>query len=89
MKRSLIFATVAVFALMGGCSSSPEEKAAQADADMKEKRMELADDYKQCTEDAAAYEQAKTAGNANEVAPDKQKTKGDCDEIMKMMEALK
>jgi outer membrane murein-binding lipoprotein Lpp len=89
MKRSLIFATVAVFALMAGCSSSPEEQAAQADADMKAKRMQLADDYQQCTTDAAAYEQAKAAGNANEIAPEKQKTKADCDEIMKTMEALK
>lgn len=89
MKRTLIFATVAVFVLMAGCSSSPEEQAAQADADMKEKRMQLADEYQQCTTDAAAYEQAKKDGKDKEIEPDKRKTKADCDEIMKTMEALK
>lgn len=88
MKRTLTFAAVAVFAFLAACSS-PQDKAAKADAEMTEKRMQLADEYKQCTADAAAYEQAKKDGNAKEVAPEKQKTKEDCDEIMKMMEALK
>ena len=88
MKRSFIFAAVAVFAFMAACSS-PQDKAAKADAEMTEKRMQLADDYKQCTEDAAAYEQAKKDGTADRVPTDRQKTKEDCDEIMKMMEALK
>jgi outer membrane murein-binding lipoprotein Lpp len=88
MNRLLTLAAVAVFAFVAGCSS-PQDKANQADADMKEKRMQLADEYQQCTADAAAYEQAKAAGNANEIAPDKQKTKEQCDEIMKTLEALK
>ena len=88
MKRSPILAALAVLALMAACSS-PQDKAAKADAEMTEKRMQLADDYKQCTEDAAAFEQAKKDGTADRVPPERQKTKEDCDEIMKMMEALK
>ena len=61
MKRSPILAALAVLALMAACSS-PQDKAAKADAEMTEKRMQLADDYKQCTEDAAAFEQAKKDG---------------------------
>lgn len=88
MKRSSILAALAVLALMAACSS-PQDKAAKADAEMTQKRMQLADDYKQCTEDAAAFEQAKKDGTADRVPPERQKTKADCDEIMKMMEALK
>lgn len=88
MKRSPILAALAVLALMAACSS-PQDKAAKADAEMTQKRMQLADDYKQCTEDAAAFEQAKKDGTADRVPPERQKTKEDCDEIMKMMEALK
>jgi len=88
MKRLSIFATVAVFAIMAGCSS-PEDKANQADADMKAKRMELADEYQTCTEKAAAYEQAKQAGTQNDMRPEDQVEKAQCDEIMKTMEALK
>ena len=88
MKRSLIFATVAVFAFMAGCAS-PEEKASQADADMKQKRMQLADDYQDCTKKAAAYEQAKQAGTQNDLRPADQVEMAQCDDIMKTMEALK
>lgn len=88
MRRLSIFAALVVFALMAGCSS-PQDKAAKADAEMTQKRMKMADEYKQCTEDAATYEQAKKDGTADRVPTERQKTKEDCDEIMKMMEALK
>ena len=88
MKGLYIFAAVLVFAFMAGCSS-PQDKAAKADAEMTQKRMKMADEYKQCTEDAAAYEQAKKDGTADGVPTERQKTTEDCDEIMKMMEALK
>jgi hypothetical protein len=51
--------------------------------------LEPTGEYKQCTEDAAAYEQAKKDGTADRVPTERQKTTEDCDEIMKMMEALK
>ena len=88
MKRSSFFAVVAVIGLMAGCSN-PEDNAAQADADMKAKRMQLADEYQSCTQKAAAYEEATKAGKASEVKPEDQKTMAQCDEIMKTMEALK
>lgn len=88
MKRLSIFATVAVFAIMAGCSS-PEDKANQADADMKAKRMQLADDYQACTKKAEAYSAAKAAGTQNDLAPSDQVEMSQCDEIMKTMEALK
>lgn len=89
MNRLLIIAAAAVFALMTACGSSPEDQAAEAQAEMTQKRMKLADDYSQCTEDAAAYEAAKKDGTADRIPPERQKTKDQCDEIMKMMEALK
>ena len=88
MKRSSFFAAVAVVALMGGCSS-PADKADQAEADMKEKRMALADDFQECTKNAAAYDAAVKAGTGDEVAADKRVMMAQCDEIMKTMEALK
>ena len=88
MKHTYLFAAVAVIGLMAGCTSS-QDRAAQADADMKEKRMELADKYQTCTKKAGAYEQAVTAGTGNEVAPEDQVQMAQCDEIMKTMEALK
>lgn len=88
MKGPLFFATAVVFASMTACSS-PQDKADMADADLKEKRMQLADEYQQCTDKAAAYEQAKKDGTADRISPDDQKTNEQCGEIMKMMEALK
>ena len=88
MKRSSFFAAVAVIGLMAGCSS-PEDKANQADADLKEKRMQLADDFQECNQKAAAYEQAEKDGKAKEIPPEDRMTKAQCDEIMKTMEALK
>jgi Tfp pilus assembly protein PilF len=89
MKRSYFLATAAVLVLIAGCSSSPEEQSAQADADMKQKRMELADEYLECQKDAAAYEEAKKKGEGDSVRPEHQKTKEQCEEINKMMEQLK
>ncbi|MCK5361620.1 MAG: hypothetical protein KAR22_01555 [Gammaproteobacteria bacterium] len=88
MKRSYIFAAVAVIGLLAGCSSS-EDKAAQADADMKAKRMQLADEYQACTKKASAYEAAVKAGTGGDVASEDQVQMSECDEIMKTMEALK
>jgi len=88
MKRSSFFAVVAVIGLMAGCSS-PEDKANQADADMKAKRMQLADEYQTCTTNATAYDAAVKAGTGNEIDPEKRATTAQCDEIMKTMEALK
>ena len=88
MKRSYILAVVAVFGLMAGCSS-PQDKAAKADADMTAKRMQLADEFQVCTKKATAYEEAVKAGKGNEVAPADQVQMSSCDEIMKTMEALK
>ncbi len=88
MKRSSFFAAVAVIGLMAGCSS-PEDQANQADADMKAKRMQLADEYQKCTKKAGAYEEAVKAGTGNDVRPEDQVQMAQCDEIMKTMEALK
>lgn len=88
MNRLLTVAAATVLALTVACES-PEERAADAQADMTQKRMELADDYQECTKQAAAYEQAKKDGTADRIPSDEQKTKEQCDEIMKMMEALK
>ena len=88
MKRSTIFAAVAVVGLLAGCSS-PEKQAAQADADLKEKRMELADEYQTCTKKANAYDAAVKAGTGNDMAPEDQVQMSSCDEIMRTMEALK
>ena len=91
MNRSYILAAVAVFGLLAGCSSpqSSQDQAAQADADMKAKRMELADKYQACTTKANAYEEAVKAGKGNEMAPEDQVPMSQCDEIMKTLEALK
>lgn len=88
MNRLPILAAVAVFAFVAGCSS-PEERASQADADMKQKRMQLADDYQECTKKANAYEAAKKDGTANDLRPSDQVEMSTCDDIMKTMEALK
>jgi outer membrane murein-binding lipoprotein Lpp len=88
MKRSTIFAAVAVVGLLAGCSS-PQDKAATADADLKAKRMELADEYQTCTKKANDYEAAVKAGKGNDMAPEDQVQMSTCDEIMKTMEALK
>ena len=88
MKLSNFFAAVAVIGLMAGCTSSTD-KAAQADADMKEKRMQLADEYQTCTTKAATYEKAVQDGKDKEYAPADQVVMAQCDEIMRTMEALK
>lgn len=88
MKRSTIFAAVAVVGLLAGCAS-PQDKAADADAELKQKRMELADDYQTCAQKAKDYEAAVKAGKGNEMAPEDQVQMSSCDEIMKTMEALK
>ncbi len=88
MKRSYILAVVAVFGLMAGCSS-PQDKAAKADADMTTKRMQLADEFQVCTKKATAYEEAVKAGTGNDMRPEDQVQKSECDEIMKTLEALK
>ena len=88
MKSSSFFAAVAVIGLMAGCSS-PEDKANQADADMKAKRMQLADEYQVCTMKATDYDTAVKAGKGSEVAAEDQVMMAQCDEIMKTMEALK
>ena len=88
MERSYILAVVAVFGLMAGCSS-PQDKAATADADLKAKRMQLADKFQTCTKKAAAYEEAVKAGKGNDMRPEDQVQMSQCDEIMKTMEALK
>ena len=56
---------------------------------MKKKRMELADQYQECTKKAAAYEEAVKKGEGDSVRPENQVTMAQCDEIMKTMEALK
>lgn len=88
MKRSTIFAAVAVVGLLAGCSS-PQDKAAKADAEMNEKRMQLADEFQACTKKAKAYEEAVTAGKGNEIASEDQVQMSSCEDIMKTMEALK
>lgn len=88
MKRSYFLAAAAVLVLMAGCSS-PEDKAAKADAEMKQKRMQLADEYQECTKKAAAYDEAVKKGEGEYVRPEDQVTMAQCDEIMKTMEALK
>ncbi len=88
MKRSHFFAAVAVIGLMAGCSSS-QDKSAKADAEMTSKRMQLADKYQDCTKKATAYEEAVKAGTGNDMAPADQIQMSQCDEIMKMLEALK
>ena len=58
MKRLHIFAAIAVIGLLAGCSSpTPQDKAADADAQLKAKRMQLADEYQACTTKAAALRQ--------------------------------
>ena len=89
MKRSYFFSALAILVLIAGCSSSPQDKSAEADAEMKQKRMQLADEYLECTQKAAAYEEAKKKGEAEYVRPEDQKTKEQCEEINKMMEQLK
>ncbi len=88
MKRSHFFAAVAVIGLMAGCSN-PQDQAAKAEADMTEKRMQLADEFQTCTKKATAYEEAVKAGTGNDMAPADQVQMSQCDEIMKMLEALK
>lgn len=88
MKRSHFFAAVAIIGLMAGCSS-PQDKAAEADAEMTAKRMELADKYQECTKKATAYEEAVKAGTGNDMRPEDQVQMSTCDEIMKTLEALK
>ena len=88
MKRLHIFAAVAVIGLMAGCSSS-QDKAAKADADMTAKRMQLADQYQECTTKATAYEAAVKEGKGNEMASEDMIQMSQCDEIMKTLEALK
>lgn len=88
MKRSYFFTALTVLVLIASCSS-PEDQAAKADADMKKKRMELADQYQECTKKAAAYEEAVKKGEGDSVRPENQVTMAQCDEIMKTMEALK
>ncbi len=88
MKRSYILAVVAVFGLLAGCSN-PQDQAAKAEADMTEKRMQLADEFQTCTKKATAYEEAVKAGKGNEMEPADQVQMSSCDEIMKTMEALK
>ena len=88
MNRLQIAAAVAAFAFVAACSS-PQEKAAEADAEITNMRMELAEEYKQCNEYAAEFVNAQKEGKADRVPADRQKTKADCEEIMKMMEALK
>ena len=88
MKRLQFFAAVAVIGLLAGCSS-PEDKAADADAQMKQKRMQMADQYQECTTKANAYDAAVKAGKGSEVAAEDQVQMSSCDEIMKTMEALK
>jgi len=90
MKRLHIFAAIAVIGLLAGCSSpTPQDKAADADAQLKAKRMQLADDYQACTTKAAAYEAAVKEGKGNEMDPADQIQMSQCDEIMKTLEALK
>ena len=88
MKHSHIFTAVAVIGLLAGCSS-PQDKAADADTQMKQKRMQMADQYQQCTTKANAYEAAVKAGKGSEVAAEDQVQMSTCDEIMKTLEALK
>ena len=88
MKRLHIFAAVAVIGLLAGCTSS-QDKAADADAELKAKRMQLADDYQTCTTKASAYEAAVKEGKGSEVEPADQVQTSQCDEIMKTLEALK
>ena len=88
MKRLQILTAVAVIGLLAGCASS-EDKAADADAQMKQKRMEMADQYQECTTKANAYDAAVTAGTGNDMAPEDQVQMSTCDEIMKTLEALK
>ena len=88
MKRLHIFAAIAVIGFLAGCSS-PQDKAADADAQLKAKRMQLADDYQACTTKAAAYEAAVKEGKGNEMDPADQIQTSQCDEIMKTLEALK
>jgi len=88
MKISHYFAAVAVIGLLTGCSS-PQDNAAKADAEMKQKRMQMADQYQECTTKAAAYEKAVKAGTGNDMAPGDQVQMSTCDEIMKTLEALK
>jgi outer membrane biogenesis lipoprotein LolB len=87
--KSLHFIVVAiVFAFMAGCSS-PAEEAATADAEMKDKRMQLADQYQDCTQKANAYAAAVKAGTGNDVASEDQMTMDQCEVILKTLEALK
>ena len=88
MKRAHFFVAAAVIGLMAGCSSS-QDKAAKADAELKGKRMQLADQYQACTKKANAYEEAVKAGTGNDMAPADQIQMAECDEIMKTLEALK
>lgn len=88
MNRSTIFAAVAVVGLLAGCSS-PQDEAAKSDAEMNERRMQLADEFQTCTKKAKAYEEAVKAGKGNETAPEDQVQMSSCDDIMKTMEALK
>ena len=88
MKRLHLFATVIVIGLLAGCASS-QDKAADADAQLKEKRMQLADEYQECTTKATAYEAAVKEGKGNEMKPEDMVQSSQCDEIMKTLEALK
>jgi hypothetical protein len=88
MKRSHFFMAAIVIGLTAGCAS-PQDKAASADAEMTQKRMKLADEYQQCTTKANAYAEAVKAGKGKEYAPEDQVEMSQCDEIMKMLDALK
>ena len=88
MKRALFFVVAAVIVIMAGCTSS-QDKAAAADAELKGKRMQLADEYQACTKKANAYEEAVKAGTGNAIVPADQIQMSQCDDIMKTLEALK
>jgi putative hemolysin len=51
MGTMRILITVLMFGVLAACQS-PEEQAAQADADMKKKRMAAVDEYNVCIEKA-------------------------------------
>ena len=88
MKPSNFFVALAIVGFLAGCAS-PQDKAANAEADMTKKRMMLADEYQECTGKANAYEQAVAAGTGNDMASADQIPMSQCEEIMKTLEALK
>lgn len=71
-SRSVIITVFSTLILVAGCTS-PEERAARAEAEIKEERLKTLAEYKDCVREAD--------GNTNKLVT--------CDALLKAIEALK